>query len=98
MFGFFEMIFAFLTRQLGPREDSANANGSLHSKSSKIMSDVSYEGGYTRSYLNGRMQKPRGVVDVGDFQSESSWATAYTTTGRGRLSGIVLVRSSSSGT
>lgn len=37
MFGFFEMVFAFLTRQLGTRGDAADANGSALARLREIV-------------------------------------------------------------
>lgn len=37
MFGFFEMVFAFLTRQLGTRGDDADANGSALARLREIV-------------------------------------------------------------
>ena|SRR5690625_4309075 len=93
MFGFFEAIYAFLTRQLGARGDSASQTGSLHAKVSSLFTSITS----SRNYLFDNLQKPLGVVDVGTYTGPNEWSTAYLTDGKGRLHSINLTRTGGGG-
>jgi hypothetical protein len=81
MFGF-DVILAYIRKQIGQRTDPANASGSLHAKVAEL-----------KNYVNEQLalvQHPRGSAK-GSFATHSaSMVTALNLSGKGRLLALKL--------
>src|SRR5690625_2636069 len=85
MFGMFEGLYAFLTRQIGTRNDSANTTGSLHAKVRSVYNWVI------------TLQRPRGTRKVTYSTSSTTYTTIMTESGSGTIRGIMLDGGGSNG-
>ncbi|BCJ86443.1 hypothetical protein [Effusibacillus dendaii] len=88
MFGFFDAIYGFLTRQMGTRGDAANSSGSLHAKVSSIQNDISTKPQRARS------GKYTGTVST----TSTTEVSMLSVSGKGRLVALRLRISSTSTT
>lgn len=83
-FGFWEVIYSYLSRMVGNRTDAADPAGSLHAKV-KYLNDTTVPNQVTTR------QAPRGPITArGSFSSSNGavWETALNISGKGKLVGL----------
>jgi len=81
--GILSAILGWLQYHLGIRTDAASESGSLHGKVANVRGAITNQ----TTDLKNTLQKPRSAKYAGDFSTSetSSYQTALSVTGRGRL-------------